>query len=239
MVYLLFMDYRDVFLIGLARSFYALLAGIVLASVLGLACALLTYNDRGAINKLIRLYITIIRNTPFLVQLYLLYFGMSGVLSRVSGFLNDYLFGYMGFSITNAIAAGVLTITLNSGAYISDIIKAGIQAVEKGQSEAAEALGLSTVQRFRLIIFPQALPQIIPAVIGQYLIMFQDTSLMAMVSYSELTRSIMDVGNETYYFVEAFIVGGILYLVVLNVMEVLAGFVERRFGLKMPGRRMA
>lgn len=222
MTYILFMDHRDVFLMGLVRSFYALAAGMVLATVLGLACALLTYNDRGWLNKIIRLYITVIRNTPFLVQLYLIYFGLPSLGVRLSAF-----------------ETGTLTIMLNSGAYISDIIKAGIQAVEKGQSEAAEALGLSTAQRFRLIIFPQALPQIIPSVMGQYLIMFQDTSLMAMVSYPELTRSIMDVGNETYYFVEAFIVGGVIYLVVLNVMELLSGLVERRFRLKTPGRRMA
>lgn len=221
-VYQLFTSHSHVFLSGLGRSFIALVVGMVLATALGLVCALVTYNDRGVFNKIIRFYITIIRNTPFLVQLYLIYFGLPS----------------LGIKLT-AFQTGGLTLMLNSGAYISDIIKAGIQAVEKGQSEAAEALGLSTYQRFRLIIFPQALPQIVPSIIGQYLIMFQDTSLMAMVSYPELTRSIQDVGSETYLFLEAFIVGGIIYLVVLNIMELAAGALERRFRIKTPGRRMA
>lgn len=220
--YQLFESHYPVFLAGLYRSFIALVVGMIAATVLGLVCALVTYNDKGVFNKLIRLYITVIRNTPFLVQLYLIYFGLPSLGIRLSAF-----------------ETGAVTLMLNSGAYISDIIKAGIQAVEKGQSEAAEALGLSTFQRFRLIIFPQALPQIIPSVIGQYLIMFQDTSLMAMVSYPELTRSIMDVGSETYLFLEAFIIGGVIYLVVLNIMEFLSTILERRIRLKTPGRRMA
>lgn len=209
-----------VFLDGLCNSFKALLGGLVLSTVLGVACALLTHRNRGALNRLVRIYITIIRNTPFLVQLYVCYFGLPS----------------LGIRLT-AYETGVLALMLNSGAYISDIVKAGLQAVEKGQVEAAEALGMTPFQCFRFIVMPQAIPQIIPAAAGQYLIMFQDTSLMSTISYAELTRSIQDVGSETYLFLEAFIVGGVVYFVVLNVMEFASSRLERRFRIRIPGRR--
>ena len=210
------------FLAGLANSFWALLGGLIFSTILGLVCALVTYRDRGVLNKIIRLYITIIRNTPFLVQLYICYFGLPSIGIRM-----------------NAYETGVIALTLNSGAYISDIIKSGLQSVEKGQIEAAEALGMSAFQRFRFIIMPQSMPQVIPAAAGQYLIMFQDTSLMSTISYMELTRSIQDVGSETYLFLEAFIVGGFVYFVVLNIMEFTTVLLERRFKFKIPKRRAA
>ena len=222
MAYQLFESHYEIFLRGLRNSFIALAAGLVLATSLGLVCALVSHNDRGVLNRIVRTYITIIRNTPFLVQLYICYFGLPTLGIRLSAF-----------------ETGAVALMLNSGAYIADIIKAGIQAIEKGQIEAAEALGLTGYQRFRLVIFPQALPQIVQAVVGQYLIMFQDTSLMSMVSYPELTRSIMEVGSETYLFLEAFIIGGIIYLVTLNLMELLSGRLEKRFRMAIPGRGRA
>lgn len=220
--YNFFLDYYPVFVAGLKQSFIALGVGIVLATVMGLACSLVIYRNQGFLNRVVRLYITVIRNTPFLVQLYLIYFGLPS------------------FGITlSALQTGALALMLNSGAYIADILKAGFQAVEKGQIEAAEALGLGSVQRFRLVIIPQSMPQIAPAVTGQYLIMFQDTSLMSTIAYPELTRSIMNAGNDTYMFLESFVVGGVIYLVVLNLMEFAAGRIEKRFRTRIPMRRRA
>lgn len=210
------------FLAGLLNSFWALLGGLVFSTILGMICALVTYRNRGILNKIIRLYITIIRNTPFLVQLYICYFGLPSLGIRLS-----------------AYETGVIALTLNSGAYISDIIKSGLQSVEKGQLEASEALGMSGFQSFRFIVIPQAMPQIIPAAAGQYLITFQDTSLMSTISYMELTRSIQNVGSETYLFLEAFIIGGIIYFVVLNSMEFASSLLEKRFKFRIPKRRAA
>lgn len=218
--YNLFTSYYPVFGKGLLNSFLALVSGMVLATALGLICALIISRDRGVLNRVVRTYITIIRNTPFLVQLYLIYFGLPS-------------FGI----VMSAFETGALALMLNSGAYIADILKAGFQAVEKGQVEAAEALGLTGFQRFRLVVVPQSLPQIIPAITGQYLIMFQDTSLMSIIAYPELTRSITDVGNETYMFLEAYIIGGVIYLIVLNLMEFVAGRIEKIFKFKIPERR--
>ncbi|MDR1611257.1 MAG: amino acid ABC transporter permease, partial [Planctomycetota bacterium] len=190
--YNLFASHYPVFAKGLLNSFLALLVGMALATALGLICSLIINRNKGVLNRVIRTYITIIRNTPFLVQLYLIYFGLPS-------------FGI----ILSAFETGALALMLNSGAYIADILKAGFQAVEQGQIEAAEALGLTGFQRFRLVVVPQSLPQIIPAITGQYLIMFQDTSLMSIIAYPELTRSITDVGNETYMFLEGYIIGGV------------------------------
>ncbi len=217
LVFQVFTSYYPLFLQGLYNACIAMAAGMVLATVLGFACALITYNDRGVCNKLVRAYITFVRNTPFMVQMYLCYYA---------------------FSLT-AFQTGVLTLMLNSGAYLSDIVKSGLQAVEKGQIEAAEAIGLTAYQRFRFIIMPQAMPQIVPAAAGQYMIMFQDTSLISAISYFELTRAIMKVGGDTYLFMESFIIGGIIYLIVLNIMEYLSIFLERRFKVRIPGRRLA
>ena len=178
---------RNTALISLISLFLALIAGII-------ACA-----GRLSKWKLIRgvaiFYIESIRTTPLLVQIYFFYFGLPT----------------LGFRIPE-LQTGILALMLNSGAYIAEIVRAGIQSVSKGQSEAAYALGLNESQRLRLVVLPQALRVIIPPLTSQYLNLTKNSSLAVAVGYPDLFAIGRTVINQTGRAVEVIGITMIVYL---------------------------
>lgn len=151
-------------------------------------------------------YIELIRSTPLLAQLYFFYFGLPSLGIR----LTEY-------------QTGILALSLNSGAYIAEIIRAGILSVHPGQVEAGVAFGLNFFQRMRYILLPQAIGTTIPPLLGQAIVLVKDSALLSLISVFELTRAGQMIASERFMPAEGFFTTALCYLVLYYLLKVLSG----------------
>ena len=167
-------------------------------------------------------YVGFFRGTPLLVQIFLVYMGLPGL--------------HPGLSI-DRWTAGILTLSLNSSAYVAEIIRAGIQSIDRGQSEAAIASGLTPRQRLRYVILPQAFRRIIPPLGNEFIAMLKDSSLVAVIALEELLRRSQLVVTRTYKPFEIYILTAMMYLVMTTCIAWLVSVIEKRFQPGIDGRR--
>jgi len=158
-------------------------------------------------------YVNIIRGTPMLVQIFLIYFALPMVI---------------GHRIDPMVAA-VAACSINSGAYVSEIFRAGIQSVDKGQMEAGRSLGLTWPQAMRYVILPQAFKHVIPPLGNEFISMTKETSLVSVIGFEELTRRGQLIIAKTYGSFEIWITVAAIYLVMTFGIARLVSYLERRF----------
>jgi arginine/lysine/histidine/glutamine transport system substrate-binding/permease protein len=154
-----------------------------------------------------RIYVDFFRGTPLLVQIFMIYFGLPAFINSLGG----------SFSF-NRFAAAILALSLNAAAYLAEIVRAGIQSIELGQREAAESLGLDSVQSMRYIIFPQAFRRMIPPLGNEFITLLKDTSLVAVIGYEELFRRGQLIVAQNYRAFEIYITVALVYLL-LNTLS--------------------
>ncbi|MFC3208846.1 MAG: amino acid ABC transporter permease [Mesorhizobium sp.] len=191
----------------------ALLVGIVL-------CALNLQRSRP-LRAPAKAYIDIIRSTPLLVQLYFLYFG----LPRLGIILPEFV-------------VGVLALSLNSGAYVAEIVRAGILSIPRGQVEAAIASGMTYRQRMRLVILPQAFKVTIPPLLSQAIVLVKDSALLSLISVAELTRAGQLLASDRFMPAEGFLTVAAFYLLLYYCLKGVAALSGRWLGLR-PARGRA
>ncbi len=211
--YNIFLQYRDTYMEGARNALIAAALGLCFALAVGVLAGVTRFVSRGVISRLVAVYISLVRNTPMLVQVYFIYFGLPAVGITLSAFWT-----------------GVIALTFNSGAYIAEMVRGGLTAIPRGQSEAASALGLSQRQRLWKVLLPQAAPIILPAVTGQFVQLIKDTSLLYTISVLEITKAADDVGNDSYQFLPAYLVSCVLYIVICITLNVLVDLYESRAG---------
>lgn len=187
---------------------------LVASLVLGVATAFLRLSGSVSGRMVSWGYIEAIRNTPLLVQLYVLYFVLAPVLG-----LDRFL-------------AGVLALSLFEGAYVSEIVRAGILAVPKEQPEAARALGLKPLQIQRLIVLPQAFRIVLPAITSQVVTLIKNSAIVSVIAISDLTTAGRNIIADSFMSFEIWFTVAAIYLALTVPMSALAGVVERR--LKLP-----
>lgn len=158
-------------------------------------------------------YVNIIRGTPMLVQIFLIYFALPMVIGER----------------INPFVAAVAACSINSGAYVSEIFRAGIQSVDKGQMEAGRSLGLSWMQTMRYVILPQAFKHIIPPLGNEFISMTKETSLVSVIGFEELTRRGQLIIAKTYGSFEIWLTVAAIYLVMTLTIARLVSYLERRF----------
>ena len=204
-------EYLPLFLTGLKSTFLISIVSILLALVTGtLACAC-RISGIKAIKYPAIAYIEVIRSTPLLVQIYFLYFGLPT----------------LGLKIPE-IQTGILALMLNSGAYIAEIIRAGINSVDEGQLEAGVSSGLNYVQRMRFIILPQALGVTVPPLLGQSIVLVKDSALLSLISVMELTRCGQTMTSERFMPSEAFFTVAFFYMCIYFVLKALADWSQKK-----------
>jgi polar amino acid transport system permease protein len=160
-------------------------------------------------------YVNIIRGTPMLVQIFLIYFALPMVIGhRIDPFF-----------------AAVAACSINSGAYVSEIFRAGIQSVDKGQMEAGRSLGLSWGQTMRFVILPQAFKHVIPPLGNEFISMTKETSLVSVIGFEELTRRGQLIIAKTYGSFEIWITVAAIYLVMTFAIARLVSYLEKRFAV--------
>jgi len=192
--------------ITLEVSFFAAVGGLML----GMLLAMMRLSGVKPLQKIAGVYIGIIRGTPMLLQVLIINFGIFGSIA------------------IDRVIIGVIACGLNSAAYVSEIIRSGILSVEKGQTEAGRSLGLSNWQTMRLIVFPQALKTALPALCNEFITLIKETSILAYIALTELTKAGDYIRSKTYSAFTPYIVSGILYLVVTGVLTKLLSKLERR-----------
>jgi len=204
-------EYLPLFLTGLKATFLISIVSIVLALATGIiACACRISSIRFIKYPAIA-YIEIIRSTPLLVQIYFLYFGLPT----------------LGFRIPE-IQTGIIALMLNSGAYIAEIIRAGINSVDQGQIEAGISAGLNYIQRMRFIILPQALGVTIPPLLGQNIVLVKDSALLSLISVAELTRCGQTMTSERFMPAEAFFTVAFFYMCIYFVLKSMADWSQKK-----------
>ena len=184
-------------LVTLQLALISGLCGLTSGSLIGI----IRLSHIKPLRFLARVYIDFFRGTPLLVQIFMIYFGLPAISQE------------MGFTLTlNRLAAGVIALSLNSAAYIAEIVRGGIQSIEIGQSEAAKSLGLKPVQTMTYVIFPQALRRMIPPLGNEFISLLKDTSLVAVIGFEELFRKGQLIVSENYRAFEVYAAVAIIYL---------------------------
>lgn len=192
---------------GFGLTLYIGIASIALASLVGLALALMRMSERSLAARFSFVYSTCFRGTPLLVQLFILYYGIGTLPCVRESPALWWLFSDGG-------RCAILAIGLNSGAYISEVLRGGLQSVPQGQIEAARACGMSSVLRFRRIVFPLAVRQALPAYSNEIVLVIKGTSLASTIAVMELTGHAKRLMNQNYAIIETFVLAGLLYLMI-------------------------
>jgi polar amino acid transport system permease protein len=182
--------------------------------VVGLTVALARVSSRRVLRGLMICYIVVLQGTPLLLQLFVVYFGLALLNLPISSWV--------------AVAIGL---TLNASAFLGDIWRGGIEAVPRGQSQAAEALGLSYVSRMRDVILPQAFRIVLPATVGFSVQIIKGTSLAAIIGFTELSRSGQLIANATFRPLLMFGVIGAMYFVLCWPLSALSVRLEKRLAV--------
>jgi glutamine transport system permease protein len=186
----------------------AVAIGLVIGSFAGIA--------RVSGNRVVKIiagtYVDFIRGTPLLVQLFLVYFGLPTLIHRP----------------VPAFMAAIVAMGINSGAYVAEIVRAGIQSIDKGQTEAARSLGLTSAQTMRYIIFPQAFRRIIPPLGNEFIAMLKDSSLVSVIALEDLLRKGQVVITRTFRPFEVYAVVALIYLVMTLAISKLVSWSERK-----------
>lgn len=184
---------------------------LILGLIFGLSAALCKLGSNFFLRNLAAFYIWLIRSTPLLVQLFIIYFGLPQLGIDMGPFMS-----------------GVLGLGLNVGAYNAETIRGGIQSISKGQQEAARSLGMSSGLAMRRIILPQALRIIIPPLGNNFIILIKDTSLVSTITLVELTLTAQRFIGSTYKPFEMYVMAAFLYAVLTTTASVLLGKLEKR-----------
>lgn len=189
-------------------SFISFIIALFLGVVVG---TLRSYKIHWLLNLFLSSYIEIFRGTPLLIQLFFIYYGLPQV----------------GISMSSHEAA-ILGLSLNFGAYMSEIVRAGIQGVDKGQAEAAKSLGMNNLQILVYIIYPQALKLSLPSLTNTYAAILKDSSLVSVLSITELTRAGQLIYVRTYEPFEIYLTLGVFYFVMTYSVSLISKKIEKR-----------
>lgn len=184
---------------------------IVTSLLAGLLIAVLRFLKPPFLTQLLNGYVTFLRETPLLVQLYFIYFALP----------------FLGIKFSAPVAA-VLAITLNESAFIAEILRGGIQGIHKGQHEASHALAMTRLQSLRLVILPQAIRNVIPTLSGQCSIILKDTSLLSAIAISELLDQASAINDQVISPTTVFGAAGVLYLVIFAFINKCGAYLEKR-----------
>ncbi|HEY8363489.1 MAG TPA: amino acid ABC transporter permease [Tissierellaceae bacterium] len=208
----LLIDYKYYYLTGIkitiALSFFSLIIGTTLGALL----SLLRLSKFKIPKAVATAYIEVIRGTPMMVQIALVYFG-SYVLMGVD---------------MNTFLAALIAVSLNSAAYVAEIIRSGIQSVDKGQWEASKSLGLTNVQTMRYIILPQAVKNILPALGNEFVTLIKETSVASTIGVLDLMHASKIVQSNSYKAFEPLVIVAAIYFILTFTLSKLVGILERR-----------
>ena len=198
----------------LIMAFYSL----IFASIIGLIFGMLSVLKSKVCNVIAQIFVDIIRGVPMIVLAFFVFFGIPYALKN---------FLHSTFTFT-ALQAGIICLSLNCGAYMSEIIRAGIQSVDIGQMEAARSLGIPYWKAMQKVVLPQAIRTMIPSIINQFIITLKDTSILSVIGFPELVNAAKNVIAINFKSFQVWLIVGVMYLIVITILSKVAKALERR-----------
>jgi His/Glu/Gln/Arg/opine family amino acid ABC transporter permease subunit len=220
---------RDVFPLlmrGMVITVETAVAALIIALVLGLLICMMGMSHFTVPRFIARAYIWVIRGTPLLVQTFFVYFGIPQLIQS------------LGFNFRlSPLTAGIITLSVNAGAYIAEIFRGGIEAIDHGQMEAARSLGLSHYRAMFRIILPQAVRISIPSLVNQFIISLKDTSIISVISLAEIVYEAKIYIGRTMQSFATWTIVGLFYLVIITILSQISTHVEKRLDYGQKSRR--
>ena len=203
---------------ALGQTLLLTLLSLFFAMIIGMIFGLMNVGHNRVFNFIGTVYVDAVRGVPLIVLAYFIYFGVPAAIQGI---------GFATFRLT-ALQAGTIALSMNCGAYMAEIIRAGIQSVDRGQMEAGRSLGLTYGSSMALIVVPQAIRTMIPSIINQYIITLKDTSILSVIGFSELTNVGKTIMGNTFKALETWTIIGVMYMVVIVTLSKLSKKLERR-----------
>ncbi|MDQ0255691.1 polar amino acid transport system permease protein/polar amino acid transport system substrate-binding protein [Evansella vedderi] len=185
---------------------------LIIALIIGLVLGICSITRNKLLRAIATIYVDIIRGTPILVQILFIYFGLPSV---------------TGITMS-ALTAGIIAISINAGAYLVEIFRAGINSIDKGQMEAGRTLGFSYAETMRIIILPQAVRRMIPAFVNQFIVSIKDTSLLSVIGIAELTFAGQSIYAMNFRAFQILFAVGVLYFIIIYILTMFSRWLERR-----------
>lgn len=211
-------------LVALTGTIFGLLLGLVVG---GIRAVKLDFTaSTGArvgmkiVNLIINLYITVFRGTPMMVQAVFIYYALVDYISWTP------------------IEAAIVVISVNTGAYMAEIIRSGIQAVDPGQTEAARSLGMSNAQTMFSVVLPQAIRNAFPAIGNEFIVNIKDSSVLMIISITELMFQAKSIAGSTFHFTETYFIEAVIYLILTSIASLILNAIEKRMN-STTGREVA
>lgn len=207
---------------GLKITFIVTIGALIIGIVLGIIIAVIRTSHDSIVNKkppfalriansLCKLYLTVIRGTPMMVQLLIM--GFVIMVPKTNG---------------GMIFCGILTLGINSGAYVAEIARSGLMSVNIGQTEAGRSLGFNYIQTMWYIVIPQAIKNILPALGNEMITLLKDTSLVSVIALRDVTKQAQNIVSKTYLAFVPYISLAVIYLLIVIILTKLLGILERR-----------
>ena len=197
---------------GLGRTLLLTITAFIIATILGVIFGLFSASPNKVLNWIATIYVDILRGIPLIVLAFFIYFS-------IPQFLNIQIPAYL---------AGVITLSLNTTAYIAELVRGGIQAVDNGQLEASRSLGLTYNTSMRKVVLPQAVKIMIPSFINQFVITLKDTSILSVIGIVELTQTGKIIIARTYSSGDMWLIVGLMYIIIITILTKFSNYLERR-----------
>ncbi len=202
------------------------LISLIIGMLIGFLIYVLRSSKFFLLSFIAKFYLWIIRGTPMLVQAFIVYFGFPQLMLLIlPGFRMD------------PYTAGVITLSLNAGAYLSEIFRGGIEAVNKGQIEASRSLGLSSSKTMLKVVLPQAIKIAIPSMVNQFIITVKDTSILSIIGLADVVNKAKVYVGKSYQFFATYTLVAVFYLVVISLLMIISEYLEKKFNYERKGNR--
>lgn len=210
--------YGTMLLKAMGHTLLLCLLSLLFATVIGMIFGLMNVGRSRVLNFIGTVYVDAVRGVPLIVLAYFIYFGIPAGIQSL---------GFSNFRL-GPLSAGTIALSMNCGAYMAEIVRAGIQSVDRGQMEAGRSLGLSYGAGMALIVIPQAVRTMIPSIINQFIITLKDTSILSVIGFPELTNVGKTIMGNTFKNLQAWAIVGIMYLIVITILSKVSKQIERR-----------
>ena len=210
-------NYGDLLLRAMGQTLLLALCGLLFGTLLGMIFGILSVVKNKVCNVIAMIFVDVVRGVPMIVLAFFVFFGVPYCLNNM-----------MGLSATlTALQAGTICLALICGAYMAEIIRAGIQSVDKGQMEAARSLGLPYWRAMQRVVLPQAIRTMVPSIINQFIITLKDTSILSVIGFPELVNTAKNVVANTFKSFQVWTIVGIMYLIIILILSKAAKRLER------------
>lgn len=210
-------SYGDLLLRAMGQTLLLALCGLLFGTLLGMIFGILSVVKSKVCNVVAMIFVDVVRGVPMIVLAFFVFFGVPYCLNNMMGFC----------ATLTALQAGTICLALNCGAYMAEIIRAGIQSVDKGQMEAARSLGLPYWRAMQRVVLPQAIRTMVPSIINQFIITLKDTSILSVIGFPELVNTAKNVVANTFKSFQVWTIVGIMYLIIILILSKAAKRLER------------